>query len=251
MRDREERLGRLAESEPAGSATRPLIEELGENALLVRLGDRIEPELSHRTQFLASEFRAAGFEDLIDVVPAFASVALHFEAGRPVPRSRVRAFALQSMAGWCDASRGDAAAQRSAIEIPVRYGGDYGPDLAALAEHSGLTPDDVVDRHAAADYEVAMIGFLPGFPYLLGLDPALDMPRRDTPRARVPAGSIAIGGAQCGIYPCDAPGGWQLIGQTDFTLFDAGHDPPTPLQPGQRVKFIVASRQGPAREKCG
>ncbi|HJU25447.1 MAG TPA: 5-oxoprolinase subunit PxpB [Rhodanobacteraceae bacterium] len=123
------------------------------------------------------------------------------------------------------------------IEIPVCYGGEYGPDLDAVAAHAGLAPDEVVARHTAAEYTVAMIGFAPGFPYLLGLDAALAMPRRRDPRTRVPAGSVAIGGAQTGIYPHELPGGWQLIGRTPLALFDPQREPPCLLAPGDRLRF--------------
>jgi KipI family sensor histidine kinase inhibitor len=125
------------------------------------------------------------------------------------------------------------------VEIPVCYGGDFGPDLDALASHAKLTAADVIARHTAATYTVAMLGFAPGFPYLFGLDPALEMPRRASPRTRVPAGSVAIGGAQTGIYPSELPGGWQLIGRTPLALFDAQRDPPSLLMPGDRVRFVA------------
>jgi KipI family sensor histidine kinase inhibitor len=123
------------------------------------------------------------------------------------------------------------------VEIAVRYGGADGPDLERVAAHAGLSAGEVVARHAASDYTVAMLGFAPGFPYLLGLDAALHVPRRANPRTRVPAGSVAIGGAQTGIYPRELPGGWNLIGCTPLTLFDPCRDQPCLLAPGDRVRF--------------
>src|SRR5690606_16896708 len=107
------------------------------------------------------------------------------------------------------------------IEVPVCSGGEYGPDLAGVAAHAGLSESAAIARHSAPDYVVAMIGFLPGFPYLLGLDPALSIPRLATPRPEVPAGAVGIGGAQTGIYPQPSPGGWRLVGRTPLALFDA------------------------------
>jgi inhibitor of KinA len=123
------------------------------------------------------------------------------------------------------------------VEIPVCYGDEYGLDLDTVAEHAGLSRDDVIARHAAAEYTVAMLGFAPGFPYLLGLDPSLQVPRRADPRTRVAAGSIAIGGAQAGIYPRELPGGWHLIGRTPRVLFDPAREPPCLLAPGDHVRF--------------
>ena len=123
------------------------------------------------------------------------------------------------------------------IDIPVRYGGDDGPDLEAVARHACLDPEEVVRRHTGATYRVAMLGFAPGFPYLLGLDPALELPRRSEPRLRVPAGSVAIGGAQTGIYPRELPGGWHLIGCTPLHLFEPEREPPCLLAPGDEVRF--------------
>ncbi|WP_207003420.1 5-oxoprolinase subunit PxpB [Trinickia mobilis] len=134
----------------------------------------------------------------------------------------------------------DAAVAGREVEVPVQYGGEFGPDLLAVAEHTGLTPDEVVERHAAGDYVVFFLGFQPGFAYLGGLADALHTPRRAAPRLEVPAGSVGIGGAQTGIYPAAAPGGWQLIGRTSLPLFDPARTPPTLLQPGDRVRFTVA-----------
>jgi KipI family sensor histidine kinase inhibitor len=125
------------------------------------------------------------------------------------------------------------------VEIPVHYGGDHGPDLEAVAAHCGLTPAEVVRRHAAVTYDVYFIGFQPGFAYMGELDPALATPRRAEPRVAVPAGSVGIGGSQTGIYPLVTPGGWQLIGRTALRLFDPDASPPTLLAPGDRVRFIA------------
>jgi KipI family sensor histidine kinase inhibitor len=121
-----------------------------------------------------------------------------------------------------------------AVDIGVAYDG---PDLAEVAELAGLTPAQVTDRHAAASYTVAFTGFAPGFGYLTGLDPSLWLPRRETPRERVPAGSVAIAGEYAGVYPRASPGGWRLLGHTDAVLFDLDRAPPALLRPGVRVRF--------------
>ncbi|HEV3013450.1 MAG TPA: 5-oxoprolinase subunit PxpB [Actinomycetota bacterium] len=123
------------------------------------------------------------------------------------------------------------------VEIPVSYDGEDLPEVASL---TGLDAEEVVRRHTAPEYTVAFLGFSPGFPYLVGLDPALEVPRRDTPRTSIPAGSVGLAGNQTGIYPTASPGGWQLIGRTEVTLFDPARDPPALLAPGTRLRFTVA-----------
>ena len=123
------------------------------------------------------------------------------------------------------------------VEIPVRYDGE---DLDEVAQLTGLDPSEVVRRHTAPTYTVAFLGFSPGFPYLVGLDPALEVPRLDTPRTSIPAGSVGLAGTQTGIYPTASPGGWRLIGRTEATLFDPARDPPSRLAPGGRLRFTVA-----------
>jgi KipI family sensor histidine kinase inhibitor len=123
------------------------------------------------------------------------------------------------------------------VEIPVSYDGEDLPEVAGL---TGLEVDEIVRRHTAPEYTVAFLGFSPGFPYLVGLDPALEVPRRDTPRTSIPAGSVGLAGGQTGIYPTASPGGWQLIGCTEVPLFDPGRDPPALLAPGGRLRFTVA-----------
>lgn len=132
------------------------------------------------------------------------------------------------------------------VEIPVRYGSGSGEDaeddLAAVAAHTGLSIDEVIRRHSDATYQVYCLGFQPGFAYLAGLDPRLAMPRRDTPRVRTPAGSVAIGGNQTGVYPATGPGGWQIIGHTRLALFDPTRDNPSLLQPGDSVRFVPGGK---------
>jgi KipI family sensor histidine kinase inhibitor len=130
------------------------------------------------------------------------------------------------------------------VELPVRYDGE---DLAEVAEHLGLTPAQLVARHTGREWDVAFTGFAPGFAYLTGGDPVFDVPRRASPRTRIPAGAVALAGRYSGIYPRESPGGWQLIGRTDEPMWDLARDPPARLQPGQRVRFVdVATEAGAA-----
>lgn len=222
-------------------SARPGIEPLGESGLLLRLGETIDPDLNRRVHALAARLARDAPDWLLDLVPAYASLALVFDPerfeGETLPAAQVERWLRARLREEAHASGEDAPAET--IEIPVCYGGEFGPDLEAVAKETGLTAEQVASRHRDGDYTVAMLGFAPGFPYLLGLDPALAVPRLDTPRTRVPAGSVGLGGAQTGIYPREGPGGWRLIGRTPLGLFDPNRDPPAKLLPGQRVRFVA------------
>ncbi len=217
---------------------KPQFEPLGEAALLLRFGDGLEPALTLAVQQLAGLLRQQPAEGVQEFVPSYSALAIHFD---PLKTD------LDSVAAWVRArlrehehtARREPLPRR--IEIPVCYGGDYGPDLAAVAAHAGMDEDAAIALHCKPDYTVAMIGFLPGFPYLLGLDPRLAMPRLATPRAEVRAGAVGIGGAQTGIYPQASPGGWRLIGRTPEVLFDLRRAAPSLLMPGDRVRFVAVS----------
>jgi KipI family sensor histidine kinase inhibitor len=210
---------------------RPTLEPLGDQALLLRWGDVAEVDANRRVHAFAAALRVTGAPWLVDCVPGYASLAVFFE-GVDVAVVREQLLTLTTS----DPVAGEANSRL--VEIPVAYGGEHGPDLDDVASATGLTPAQVVERHAQVDYLVAMLGFSPGFPYLLGLDPQLAVPRLATPRTRVPAGSVGIGGAQTGVYPNEGPGGWRLIGRTASVLFDAKREPPSLLLPGDRVRFV-------------
>ena len=215
------------------------IEALGDCALLIRFGDRIDAQINVLALAAAELLVHADLPGLRDVAAAYATVCVHYDPAAwagdghaPFDRLRARIGALLEMLDGVPSLQ--VPAQR---EIPVCYGGAHGPDLAELARHARLTIDEAIALHCAGDYRVAMLGFAPGFPYLLGLDARLHMPRHANPRTRVPAGSVAIGAGQTGIYPRATPGGWRVIGRTPLVLFDPARSPPALLAPGQRVRF--------------
>lgn len=248
------------------------IEYLSEDAILLRFGDSIDEVTNARVHAAARALRKTALPGLADIAPAYASVLLRVAPGVHTDNednASPHAALLQRVREILDgvtAEKLDRGPRRdddhvttpsscdaTVVEIPVCYAGDFGPDLVTVAAHAGLTPEAVITRHSEAGYTVAMLGFAPGFPYLLGLDPALHMRRRADPRLRVPAGSVAIGGAQTGIYPRELPGGWNLIGRTPLMLFDAHRDPPALLAPGDRVRFraIDANEFTLLREQSG
>ena len=217
------------------------VEPLGDGALLIRLGERIDASLNAHALAIAAALRAAGLPGVFDIAAAYASVCVRYDpaAWTDSGSARTPHDGIAARIGEIAARTPVGAASDTAppVEIPVCYGGEYGPDLAEVATLSGLQESEVMARHGAGEYRVAMLGFAPGFPYLLGLDSSLHTPRRANPRTRVPAGSVAIGGAQTGIYPRELPGGWQIIGRTPLDLFDPARDPPALLTPGRRVRF--------------
>jgi inhibitor of KinA len=217
----------------------PRIVPLGDRALVIEFGDAIDPALSARIAALAQRLRADPPAGVHDVVPTYATLALHYD---PVAfgsgESPYDVLAAQVEA-WLDGQTTDAVVAGRRIEIPVCYGGEYGADLAELAARHEISTAQLIEMHSAPEYQVHMLGFVPGFAYLGGLDARLATPRRESPRARVPAGSVAIGGGQTGIFPLETPGGWHLIGRTPLRLFVADAEPPCLLSAGDRVRFVA------------
>ncbi|HET6546547.1 MAG TPA: 5-oxoprolinase subunit PxpB [Rhodanobacteraceae bacterium] len=227
---------------PVPADAGPQVEPIGERALLLRFGHRIDRAVNARVHAAGRAVQQAALPGVHDIVPTYAVLALHYDPaawaagdGKTAPWQRlaaaVRRILSKVPAGVADALR--------SVDIPVQYGGTAGPDIDAVARHAGLETAEIIRRHCAGEYRVAMLGFAPGFAYLIGLDPALHTPRHATPRIRVPAGSVAIGGAQTGIYPRTLPGGWQIIGRTQAVLFDPLRDPPSLLAAGDRVRFVA------------
>ena len=210
------------------------LEYLGDAAVAVR--PRVHEPLAANADVhrLAARMRQAAVPGVRDVVPGMRDLVVHID---PL-RCDLDDVACALAAVDDGAAMVNQADERPVIQIPVLYGGDTGPDLDAVAAACGLTSAEVCHRHAAAEYIVCFVGFLPGFPYLGPLDPSLRVPRRDTPRPRVPPGSVAIAGEYTGIYPWASPGGWHLIGRCDITLFDLDAKPPARLLPGDRVRFV-------------
>ncbi|WP_210516929.1 5-oxoprolinase subunit PxpB [Hymenobacter terricola] len=230
---------------PAESPLPVRLFPLGDAAVALEFGTGIGAA-THRAIAAFSAYLARHpFVGLREVVPAFTTLTVYYdpwllsENGQHPPYERVAAL-LQKM---LPAARESVAAAYSVVEIPVCYGGDFGPDLAFVAAHTGLRPDEVIALHSAPEYLVHMIGFAPGFPYLGGLDVRLATPRRPQPRALVPAGAVGIAGPQTGIYSLPTPGGWQLIGRTPLRLFNPEWSAPGRLRAGQHLRFVPISAE--------
>lgn len=214
------------------------ISPLGDRALLVTLGTAINEPTRRRVQALTRRIRAANLRGVTDVVPAFAAVAVHYDPRIVAPSGALPYDVMAtSIAALFDLGDAGLTEEPRVVEIVVCYCGECGPDLPHVAGTNGLAQDEVVAMHAAARYRVHMIGFMPGFAYLGGLDPRLATPRRESPRKRVPASSVGIGGEQTGVYPFESPGGWQLIGRTPLRMFDPHRNPASLLDTGDTVKF--------------
>jgi KipI family sensor histidine kinase inhibitor len=220
------------------SETRVRIVPFGDAAFLVIVGDRISVALNRRTHALDEAVRTAlpvadGWED---PVPAYASLLVPYDSDRmTAAEARDRLTAVVEAAAAAPLAREPL---RPVIEIPVRYGGEDGPDLDEVAERFSMTPEAVVALHAGTTYQVFQLGFVPGFAYLGILPRSLVLPRRATPRPHVPPGSVAIAGSQTAVYPFATPGGWHLLGRTEISLWDPTAEPPSRLSAGDRVRFI-------------
>ncbi|EDV6500182.1 5-oxoprolinase subunit PxpB [Salmonella enterica subsp. enterica serovar Anatum] len=203
---------------------------LGETAVVLELEPPITLASQKRIWRLTQ--RLVDMPNVVEAIPRMNNITVILREPQTLALD-----AIERLQRWWEESEALEPDSRS-VEIPVIYGGAGGPDLAAVARHSGLSEKQVVELHASVEYVVWFLGFQPGFPYLGNLPESLHMPRRAEPRLQVPAGSVGIGGAQTGIYPLSTPGGWQLIGLTPLKLFDPMREPPVLLRPGDSVRFV-------------
>lgn len=208
------------------------IRPASDRSLFVSFGDEISWEAHQQVRRAVRRLeRMRGF---LNLHPAFTSILVDFD-----PHLYDHAQATKLLEERLDAHADESPPPERVIEIPVRFGGDAGPDLGDVARHAGLPPERVVELFTAAKYTVYFVGFSTCFPYLGGLPPELATPRLPAPRKHVPVGSVAIGGPQAGIYPMASPGGWRLIGRTELRLFDPAGVPPPLLRMGDRVRFVA------------
>jgi len=228
---------------------------LGDSVLIVRVREQFEEAPEETLDDVLRVFRSlqrAAIRGVIELAPAYTSVAVFFDPVAVLKAhgaangmfdelaTRIRSAILPASRRH---SRRTATGGSRLIAIPVCYDPEFGFDLNRVAEHAKLSEREIVNLHSSAEYRVACVGFVPGFPFLAGLPKSLATPRRDVPRKEIPPGSVGIGGAQTGIYPLRSPGGWNLIGRTPLKLFDPTIDPPTLLAPGDRVRFRAITRE--------
>ncbi len=205
----------------------------GDQALVVELGETVSPEINRRVHDLTLAIEDQDIPGVIDLVPTYRSLLVQYDPSQ-ISIHELQASVLEVEEGLAER----ATEEPRVVHIPTLYGDEHGPDLEFVAEHAGLTPEEVVSIHSGTDYLVYMMGFTPGFPYLGGLSDRLATPRLATPRVETPSGSVGIAGSQTGVYPAASPGGWRLIGRTPLMLFDPKREPPSMLSAGDFVRFV-------------
>lgn len=208
-----------------------MFKPLGDSSILIQLGDAIDPILNQRVHALSALLQT--IPAIIETIPAYCTVLVHYDP-LTTTYNQIKNSIEEKI------SQLDESTHRPSrrLEIPVLYGGASGPDLEPAAATLALSPSELIRLHSEREYTVYMMGFTPGFPYMGILNEKLNMPRLATPRTRVPAGSVAIAGAQTGIYPVASPGGWHIIGYTPLKLFDPLSENPFLFAPGDVVKFV-------------
>lgn len=205
----------------------------GDSSLLIEFGDEISPEINKKITATVQLMKAQQIEGVVDLIPAFCSLLINYD-----PRIITYESLQKRMEHLVKLDVTAEQASKKVIEIPVCYGGEYGPDIENIAEHAGLTVEEVIKIHSSRDYLIYMLGFLPGFAYLGGLEECLHTPRLANPRIKINAGSVGIGGSQTGIYPLDSPGGWQLLGMTPVTVYDPLREVPILYEAGEYIRFV-------------
>ena len=205
----------------------------GDSALLIEFGKEINLETNRKITALVQLMREQHIEGIVDVIPAFCSLLINYD-----PRVLSYEELKERMEHLLKMETKTEATRKRIFEIPVCYGGEYGPDIENIAEHAGLSVEEVIKIHSSKDYLIYMLGFLPGFTYLGGLDERIYTPRLASPRLKIRAGSVGIGGSQTGIYPLDSPGGWQLMGLTPVRTYDPKRQTPILVEAGDYIRFI-------------
>ncbi|SDY13210.1 5-oxoprolinase subunit PxpB [Salimicrobium album] len=218
------------------------IEPLGDQSLFITLGDEIDPDTHESVQAVAARLEKDEWSWLSEIVPSYTGLAVYYDALAFYPEySSPYEQVAEMLKKVVDTTEPREKSEHRTVEIPVCYGGEFGPDLSIVAGENGLTEEEVIKLHSENEYLVYMLGFAPGFPFLGGMDERIATSRKDSPRTSLPAGSVGIAGSQTGVYPVVSPGGWQLIGRTPFKLFNPDRESPSYVQPGDRVKFYPVS----------
>lgn len=216
------------------------ISQINEFTALIEFGNEINEDINKKIRFLCTYIDEHPFEGFIEYISYFTSVSVIYDPskiGINSPFDKVKAILEDILANLNFSSNNE----ENIVEIPVCYGGKFGPDIEHVAEINNLTVDEVIKIHAEGRYLVYMIGFAPGFPYLGGMSEKIAAPRRESPRTVIPAGSVGIAGMQTGVYPIETPGGWQLIGRTPIKLFDLNGKTKSLLKSGDIAKFYPIS----------
>ncbi|WP_088007309.1 5-oxoprolinase subunit PxpB [Indiicoccus explosivorum] len=207
-------------------------EPLGDRAIMIEAAAEIGPEAQIRVRLITAALEAESPAWMTGFIPAYTTVAVFYD-----PLALNFKEAEQELASLLSRASEDRLPEVRTVEIPVCYGGEFGPDLPFVARHNGLTEQEVIDFHTGGDYSVHMIGFAPGFPFIGGMPSEIAAPRRETPRLRIPERTVGIAGGQTGVYPIETPGGWRLIGRTPIRLFLPEQDIPSLLRAGDRIVF--------------
>lgn len=217
---------------------KPSFSPLGDQAIVVELGNDINEQTEQLVRKVSALLENRQPEWMIEFIPAFVTVTVFYN-----PCVALYDDVRMELAELLTHLGEDLAVEARTVEIPVCYGGDFGPDLEFVAQHNGLTVREVIDIHTAGDYSVNMIGFAPGFPFLRGMSEKIAAPRRDSPRLRIPERTVGVAGMQTGVYPIETPGGWQLIGRTPLRLFRPEQEIPSLLRAGDKVIFREISEE--------
>lgn len=205
---------------------------LGDQAIVIEIGTEINEQTGKQVRQISTLLENNSPEWMIEFIPAFTTITVFYDPCRALYKK-----AETELAELLEQISEDRPAKSRTIEIPVCYGGKFGPDLEYVAEHNGLNPREVIDIHTAGVYSVHMIGFAPGFPFIGGMSEKIAAPRRESPRLRIPERTVGIAGKQTGVYPIETPGGWQLIGRTPIRLFRPENDIPSLLRAGDKIIF--------------
>jgi inhibitor of KinA len=205
----------------------------GEDGIRVVFGQTIDLDVHEKVRSHFFFFKSLRIPGIIDIIPSFRSCLIHFDRGQTTYGAI--STLLREKAHDIDPSQ---APEPNHFEIPVQYGGNYGPDMDFVTSYSGLTPQEIIEIHTATVYHVFAVGFMPGFPYLGTLDKRLYVPRLETPRLKVSEGSVGLAQLQTGVYTFESPGGWRIIGKTEMSLFDARTAPYSLLRMGDTVRFV-------------
>ncbi|TFE01748.1 5-oxoprolinase subunit PxpB [Jeotgalibacillus salarius] len=216
---------------------------LGDQAVLIHFKQEVSQQVLADVQFLKQEIQKEQPVWMFEAVPGYASIAVHYDLSRLLHQENPYQYVVSYLEERAEAAKSGGKPKQRTVKIPVCYGGELGPDIEEVAEHAGLSSEEVIKRHQNGDYTVYMLGFAPGFPYIGGLDPSIAAPRKDNPRAAIPAGSVGIAGEQTGVYSIETPGGWQIIGRTPEKLFDLDREESFLLRAGDKIEFYSITQK--------